>query len=525
LAFDVDHLLPAIKRYLPQGVTIYSLDDVRLDDLANRKIPYLTLLNFVTNFAFFRDQDGKHTRLVTANYWHRYGGKNVTISCSLFGEEGALLAEWQFPLADSEESIIIDSQDVRKKFGLGPFVGQLFIHVLGAQGHDVIKYALDIYGDDDRHLSCTHDANSWPSDSYGGLPAPQENEDVYFWIQNNHPVSIPARAIGLNIMGEKNIVWLDKKVLPFASYCLSVTDLLPQARWPQQIEIQAGKHIVRPRYEVICRKTSRQRIAHVNVQRNDLTPDINISKLKPYLGKAYILPMPILPQSDFQSVALPTPMATCQKQLPLKVFIYDASGQKIAEESLGVLNRSHSTTINCNRWSLPSQYGHMELAYDPDLDILVDGWLHALVRYRKGDQIAETSFGAHIFNAPLVYRNEPQNYAGNPPGLRTRLFLRISDGDHDSTCFLIYPSSTEWHPQSETSFILYNKKGHEVATHVINIPCHGSYLFSYHQAFPKSIREQAKDGYIMIRDVTCRLFGYHGTFGKNAFSFDHMFGF
>ena len=30
----------------------------------------------------------------------------------------------------------------------------------------------------------------------------------------------------------------------------------------------------------------------------------------------------------------------------------------------------------------------------------------------------------------------------------------------------------------------------------------------------------------MIRDATCRLFGYHGLVGRNgAFSLDHMFGF
>ncbi len=35
-----------------------------------------------------------------------------------------------------------------------------------------------------------------------------------------------------------------------------------------------------------------------------------------------------------------------------------------------------------------------------------------------------------------------------------------------------------------------------------------------------------EDAYIIVRDTTCRLFGYHGLLGaRGAFSLDHMFGF
>jgi hypothetical protein len=34
------------------------------------------------------------------------------------------------------------------------------------------------------------------------------------------------------------------------------------------------------------------------------------------------------------------------------------------------------------------------------------------------------------------------------------------------------------------------------------------------------------NGYVLVRDVTCRLFGYHGLMDdKGGFSLDHMFGF
>ncbi len=42
----------------------------------------------------------------------------------------------------------------------------------------------------------------------------------------------------------------------------------------------------------------------------------------------------------------------------------------------------------------------------------------------------------------------------------------------------------------------------------------------------KALAEAGDRGSILIRDATCRLFGYHGLMhGRNAFSLEHMFGF
>jgi hypothetical protein len=41
----------------------------------------------------------------------------------------------------------------------------------------------------------------------------------------------------------------------------------------------------------------------------------------------------------------------------------------------------------------------------------------------------------------------------------------------------------------------------------------------------EDIRQAGEGGYVIIRDVTCRLFGYHGLISADAFSLDHMFGF
>src|SRR5581483_2857522 len=196
------------------------------------------------------------------------------------------------------------------------FTGQLFVHAIGAAGHDVVKYALDTFGDerDDAPLSCTHDANSWPADLYAGLPAPRPDERVRLWVQNSHPCPIPSGSVGLNVMGQSEIRYWQQPIAPFATVAIDAATLIPEARWPQQIEVQAGKHMVRPRYEVI--RAGQTRIAHVNVERTDLKPDARIGELGNLLGKGFLLPAPVLPRQTWRSLALPTPMATTQEALP-----------------------------------------------------------------------------------------------------------------------------------------------------------------------------------------------------------------
>ena len=127
----------------------------------------------------------------------------------------------------------------------------------------------------------------------------------------------------------------------------------------------------------------------------------------------------------------------------------------------------------------------------------------------------------------LTYKGEPQSYAGRPPGLSTRLFLRLGEAPHDSLCHLIYPASTPWHKASATDLILNDAGGREVARERVAIPCSGSLFWRYHEVFAEPTRRRAGDNaYIIVRDTTCRLFGYHGLLaGRGVFSLDHMFGF
>jgi hypothetical protein len=529
-AFDAGRLVETIAHLVPPGTEIVTLDAMRLDEslLTNRRT-YLDPLNFATNFAFFRDRDGLHTRLTTANYWTNYGAKDVSLALTLFGEDGQVLAEWRETPAAGTSTIAIDSRIVRARFGLGDFTGQLFVHVIGAAGHDVVKYALDTIDETGPSLSCTHDANAWPADLYAGLPAPRADERVILWVQNSLPLPIPAGGIALNLMGDDRIVPFAHSVPPFASVALDVASLLPEARWPQQIEIRAGRHLVRPRYEVV--RGARRRIAHPNVERPDLKPDPKIAGLGATMGKGFILPAPILPATRWRSILLPTPMATTQMVLPIQAVAYDSAGAEIGRQHFGRLARHESVALDLDELiggKTGFDFGHVELLYDWASGEEADGWLHALFRYedRASDHAAESSFGAHIFNTALTYRDEPQSYAGRPPGLSTRLFLRLGEAPLDTICHVIYPASTPWHAHSATDLILTAADGVEIARRRVEIGCGGSLFWRVSEMFDAPSRARAAGGYVTVRDTTCRLFGYHGLEGDaGRFSLDHMFGF
>src|SRR5579862_8198071 len=381
-AFDAERLAAAIRHLVPDSAEIVSLDAMRLDDpLLTSKRSYLDPLNFATNFAFFRDAGRQHTRLVTANYWTGYGAAAPILSLTLFAGDGSVLARWQEPLGGEGASVVIDSREVRSRFGLGEFTGQLFLHVIGAAGHDVVKYALDTIEAEGPSLSCTHDANAWPADFYAGLPAPRDDEIVTLWVQNSLPFPIPAGEIRLNLMGDSQSVAFAEPVPPFASRPVDVAALLPDARWPQQIEITAGRYIVRPRYEVT--RGERRRIAHPNVERIDLKPTGELAELAPILGKGFILPAPILPTERWRSLALPTPMATTQMILPIQAIAYDESGRELGRHRFGRLARAESVALDLDTLlGVPRPaFGHVELTYDWLSGSEADGWLHALFRY------------------------------------------------------------------------------------------------------------------------------------------------
>ena len=527
-AFDAARVAARIAHMLPQGACVLTLDEARLPDtLLTNRARYLDRLNFATNFVFFRDQDGLSTRLVTANYWANYGAASMRAWLRLFDASGGELATWEEAIPPGPGGIEIDSREVRARFGLPAFTGQICLHAIGATGHDVVKYALDTFATDNgASLSCTHDANAWPADRYAGLPAPRADERVVLWVQNSHAVPIPAGTLQLDRMGAEDPVAYPHEVGPFATVALDVADLLPALRWPAQIELRAGRHMVRPRYEVT--RADRTRIAHVNVERADLRPDPAIPDLPAELGRGFLLPFPVLDPARFRTIVQPTPMAETQASLPLRLDVFAEDGRKLAERFLGNLARNHGLALDLD--AIPEAVlGHGELVYDFRDGGAADGWMHTLVRYedRNSGHVAETSFGAHIFNTAMTYKDEPQSYAGPPPGLSTRLFLKLGDARRRSFSHLIYPSSAPWREFSATVLELYDEAGAGIAEEKIQIACCGSVTLWPHEIFgPARLKQAGARGYVLIRDPTCRLFGYHGLMDDaGGFSLDHMFGF
>jgi hypothetical protein len=530
-AFDAGRIAARIAHLVPSGAAVHTLDAAKLPEaLLTNRTRYLDKLNFATNFVFFRDAGGLSTRLVSANYWAGYGARAIRMWLRLFGEDGSALATWEQEVASGVAGFAIDSRAVRARFGLPEFTGQLYVHAIGATGHDVVKYALDTWSSDTgfhggASLSCTHDANAWPSDRYAGLPAPRDDEHVVLWLQNSHAVPIPPGVIALDRMGVGQEVTLDRAVGPFATVALDVADLLPDVRWPAQMELRAGRHVVRPRYEVI--RAGRVRIAHVNVERADLRPDPAIPSLPSELGRGYLLPFPVLPRGRYRTIVQPTPMAESQVNLPLRLDVFDQAGRKAAERFLGCLPRDHAVVVDFDDIGIES--GHAELVYDFRDGGAADGWLHALFRYedRQSGHVAESSFGAHIFNTVMTYRDEPQSYSGSPPGLSTTLFLRLGDARRRSFAVLIYPASAPWHASSSTVLKLHDGTGRQIREENLTIACSGSVTVWPGEIFgAAALREAGPEGYVLVRDPTCRLFGYHGLMDDaGSFSLDHMFGF
>jgi hypothetical protein len=75
--------------------------------------------------------------------------------------------------------------------------------------------------------------------------------------------------------------------------------------------------------------------------------------------------------------------------------------------------------------------------------------------------------------------------------------------------------------------VLHDATGTPIAEERLAIPCSGSAVVWPHAVFGADrLREAGPTGYVLVRDATCRLFGYHGLDDQaGGFSLDHMFGF
>ena len=228
------------------------------------------------------------------------------------------------------------------------------------------------------------------------------------------------------------------------------------------------------------------------------------------------------------SHGLAQPMAVSQADLPVRLDLFDTDGRMVAQRFLGRLARDHALAVDLD--AFPGlREGHGELVYDFRDGGGADGWMHALFRWERRDNghAAESSFGAHVFNTLMTWRDEPQSYSGPPPGLSTRLFLRLGEGGRRGFAVVIYPASAPWRPVSATRLVLHDAAGTALAEAGLEIPCGGSARVDPWAVFgAEACALAGAEGYVLIRDTGCRLFGYHGLEdAAGGFALDHMFGF
>ena len=124
---------------------------------------------------------------------------------------------------------------------------------------------------------------------------------------------------------------------------MDVAELLPGVEWPAQVEVRAGRHVVRPRYEVRATAARASPTSTSSGPTSSRTP--RSSRCTTCSGRGYLLPFPVLPPDRFRSIVLPTPMAESQADLPLRLEVFAADGRKTAERFLGNLQRNHALAV------------------------------------------------------------------------------------------------------------------------------------------------------------------------------------
>ena len=240
---------------------------------------------------------------------------------------------------------------------------------------------------------------------------------VMLWLQNSHAVPIPAGADCARSHGCRAAGRVGPRSRTVRHRRVDVADFLPDVRWPEQIEFRAGRHVVRPRYEVIRGGPHPHRACQCRARQSAPGSRHHRTAAAAWPRLSAALPDPAARRAS---------AASCSRRrwrrrrhtLPLRLDVFDAGGK----QGGGTLPRLPAPRprpgVDRNR---RRGTGHAELVYDFRDGGEADGWLHALFRYedRQSGHVAESSFGAHIFNTAMTYRDEPQSYTGPPPGLRT----------------------------------------------------------------------------------------------------------
>ena len=527
---------------LPAGAEAASLDAMRLpDELLTNRARYLDPLNFATNFVFFRDAARPLTRgsspPITGRATARGDGA-VAACCST--RLARRSAEWRETVAPGVAAIVLDSREIRRRFALA----RIHRPALPPRGRRGRPRRGEIRA---RHFRRATPGRASPAPTTPipgrriSMPACRRRpraRRVTLWVQNSQPCAIPAGRDRAQPHGRctrsRRSTAPSRPSPPTRS---TSPTLLPEARWPQQIEMRAGKYFVRPRYEV--QRAGPSAASPMSMSSAPISRPIRASPSSAICSaRAISLPAPVLPRD-----ALPLAGAADadgdrrSSDLPVALVVYDRAGREVARQRFGraraapIGRRSTSTTLlNGTRAARRLWPCRAALRFQRRRR---GRWLAArrssATRHRASGHAAETSFGAHVFNTVLTYKGEPQSYSGRAPGLSTRLFLRLGDGAarHALPSDLSGLDAVARDERAPTSCCTTAPapRSRSVA---VAIPCSGSLFWRYHETVRRGDagagRRRMPISWFATRPAGfSAIMGFSGAGG--AFSLDHMFGF
>ena len=260
-------------------------------------------------------------------------------------------------------------------------------------------------------------------------PRRATDERVVLWLQNSHAAPIPPGAVALDRMGAEQPVALTEPVAAVRQLALDVATLLPDAA------LAGADRAARrpPRGPPALRGDPRRAHPHRPCQRGARRPAARPRASARLPARARPRLPAAVPGAAARSASAPSCSrrrwrrrrptcrcgSTCSTRdgpqgggaLPRPPDARSRPGGRprrspsvrrgARRAGLRLPRRRRAPTAGCTRCSA--------------------------TRTAQSGHVAESSFGAHIFNTLMTYRDEPQSYSGPPPGLSTRLFLKLGD--------------------------------------------------------------------------------------------------
>ena len=524
-AFDAGRILAQMQPYLPADAEVLSLDALRIpeDRLTNRRA-YLDPLNFATNFVFFRDANGLHTRLMTANYWSGYGAGAVTCWMTLFAGDGACWPNGARALRLRRARSFSTAETYAERFRLAGILPGSCSSTSSGRPGTTSSNTLSIRSrrrrDGPAPLSCTHDANAWPRTDMPAcrrrLPAKTSCCGSRTAIRSR----FPPRSIGLNRMGEERVVPIGEPIAPFATRAVDVS------RTAAGRSLGRGRSSCAPASTWCARATklssgvaAGSRTSMSNAA--DLRPDPRASEARQPCSARDICCRPRCCRALCGKPWCCRRRWRCVRaELPIAALVYDPDGKRGRAAILWAAAARPCDRARSRRGRRHRGAARRLWPYRAGLRLLcrrrrpTAGCMRcSAIATGDSGHAAETSFGAHVFNTILTYRDEPQSYTGPPAGVvdpavpaARRGWLRHAVPPDLSRIAALAPGERRRTSSSTTA------TGAKSRGRAWRFPVRDRGCGTITQLFDAATRARARARRLCHRSATptCRLFGYHG---------------